>query len=128
GTLRRNPDLKWRFGPEDLSRLCHEQRSILAAAARLVAPDGVLVYATCSLLAEENEAQAKWFEERQSEFQREDAQPIMAAAGATLPDDAFVDGALVCVPHRHGTDAFFGIRWRRVRLTNQSGAAAEASG
>lgn len=128
GTLRRNPDLKWRFGPEDLSRLCHEQRSILAAAARLVSPDGVLVYATCSLLAEENEAQARWFEERHPEFQREDAGPIMAAAGANLPDDAFADGALVCVPHRHGTDAFFGIRWRRIRLTNQSGAVAEASG
>lgn len=128
GTLRRNPDLKWRFGPEDLSRLCHEQRSILAAAARLVAPDGVLVYATCSLLAEENEAQARWFEERYPEFQREDACPIMAASGATLPDDAFAEGALVCVPHRHGTDSFFGIRWRRVRLTNQSGAAAGASG
>jgi 16S rRNA (cytosine967-C5)-methyltransferase len=128
GTLRRNPDLKWRFGPEDLSRLCHEQRSILAAAARLVSPDGVLVYATCSLLAEENEAQARWFEERHPEFQREDAGSIMTAAGAKLPDDAFADGALVCVPHRHGTDAFFGIRWRRIRLTNQSGAAAEASG
>ncbi|MEZ5657227.1 MAG: RsmB/NOP family class I SAM-dependent RNA methyltransferase [Burkholderiaceae bacterium] len=58
GTLRRNPDLKWRYNEADLQRLAAQQRSILAAAAELVAPGGRLVYATCSLLFEENEAVA----------------------------------------------------------------------
>ncbi len=115
GTLRRNPDLKWRFGPDDLLRLRDEQRAILLAAARLVAPDGVLVYATCSLLAAENEEQAQWFEALHPEFEREDAAALLSAAGAVLPADGFRDRALVCLPNRHGTDAFFGVRWRRVR-------------
>lgn len=127
GTLRRNPDLKWRFGPEDLLRLRDEQRAILSAAARLVAPDGVLVYATCSLLAAENEEQAQWFETVFPEFEREDAATVLAAAGAVLPADAFRDRALVCLPHRHGTDAFFGVRWRRVRPDAKQGAVTPAS-
>lgn len=122
GTLRRNPDLKWRFGPDDLLRLRDEQRAILSAAARLVAPDGVLVYATCSLLAAENEAQAQWFEASHPEFEREDAAALLSAAGAVLPADAFRDRALVCLPHRHGTDAFFGVRWRRIRPDSKQGA------
>lgn len=122
GTLRRNPDLKWRFGPDDLLRLRDEQRAILSAAARLVAPDGVLVYATCSLLAEENEEQAQWFEALHPEFEREDAAALLSAAGAVLPADAFRDRALVCLPNRHGTDAFFGVRWRRVRPKSKQGA------
>src|SRR5690606_15548103 len=55
GTLRRNPDLKWRHSPESVSDLCALQRNILAAAARCVAPGGRLVYATCSVLRVENE-------------------------------------------------------------------------
>ena len=127
GTLRRNPDLKWRFGPDDLLRLRDEQRAILSAAARLVAPDGVLVYATCSLLAAENEEQAQWFEAAHPEFQREDAAALLSAAGAVLPADAFRDRALVCLPHRHGTDAFFGVRWRRVRPEPKQGAETPPS-
>jgi len=127
GTLRRNPDLKWRFGPDDLLRLRDEQRAILSAAARLVAPDGVLVYATCSLLAAENEEQAQWFETAFPEFEREDAAAVLSAAGAALPADAFRDRALVCLPHRHGTDAFFGVRWRRVRPDAKQGAVTPAS-
>lgn len=127
GTLRRNPDLKWRFGPEDLLRLRDEQRAILSAAARLVAPQGVLVYATCSLLAEENEDQATWFESCHPEFEREDAAAVLSAAGAQLPPDAFREQALVCLPHRHGTDAFFGVRWRRVPKGSKQGADTRSS-
>ncbi len=127
GTLRRNPDLKWRFGLEDLLRLRDEQQAILRAAARLVAPGGVLVYATCSLLAEENEQQAAWFEGLHPEFVREDASLTLASIGAKLPEDAFRDGALVCLPHRHGTDAFFGVRWRRAKPASKQGAVAGAS-
>src|SRR5574343_1782091 len=55
GTLRRNPDLKWRQDPAAVTELTGKQAAIVAAAAHLVRPGGRLVYATCSLLAEENE-------------------------------------------------------------------------
>ncbi len=61
GTLRRSPDLKWRLSPARLSLHVNEQREILAAASTLVRPGGKLVYATCSLLREENQQQADWF-------------------------------------------------------------------
>ena len=61
GSWRRNPDGKWRATPQDLAELVPRQRDILASAARLVKPGGRLVYATCSLLREENEAQAEAF-------------------------------------------------------------------
>src|SRR5207249_9418317 len=54
GTLRRNPDMKWRQTPEDVAELVEKQKSILAGAARLVKPGGRLVYATCSILEEDN--------------------------------------------------------------------------
>ncbi|HOB51504.1 MAG TPA: transcription antitermination factor NusB [Acidobacteriota bacterium] len=56
GTLQRNPDLRWKLKEEDILRLSRLQRPILAAAAGLVAPGGILVYATCSAEPEENEA------------------------------------------------------------------------
>ena len=61
GTWRRNPDAKWRSRPEDLAELVERQQQILRSAARLVRPGGRLVYATCSLLREEDEAQAEIF-------------------------------------------------------------------
>ena len=125
GTLRRNPDLKWRMDERDLERLVAEQRSILDAAVRLLKPGGVLVYATCSLLAEENEAQAAWFEARFPRFVREDVREVLRVAGAELPEDAIRDGALICRPNRHETDAFYGIRWR---LAGDSGKKAADRG
>jgi len=62
GTLRRSPDMKWRLTPKRLQQHVAEQRAILAAAAGLVKPGGTLVYATCSLLREENEQQAADFQ------------------------------------------------------------------
>src|SRR4029077_20481520 len=61
GSWRRNPDGKWRATPNDLAELVVRQRDILANAARLVRPGGRLIYATCSLLREENEEQAEAF-------------------------------------------------------------------
>ena len=60
GTLRRHPDLKWRLQPQEVAHYRQLQRQIMAAAARLLRPGGRLVYATCSLLADENEAQMAW--------------------------------------------------------------------
>lgn len=122
GTLRRNPDIKWRSRPEDLDRLVIEQRSILEAAARLVRPGGVLVYGTCSLLAEENESQVAWFEAAHPNFRREDAREVLAATDAQIPPDAVRDGMLRCLPDRHETDGFFGVRWRREDPSSPKGA------
>ncbi|NLD67515.1 MAG: RsmB/NOP family class I SAM-dependent RNA methyltransferase [Limnobacter sp.] len=127
GTLRRNPDLKWRTSPEAISRLVEQQRAILAAAARLVKPGGVLVYGTCSLLAEENEAQVRWFEATHSGFVREPARPVLQVQGAVLAEaDAEraaaagerEDGLLRLLPHRDGVDGFFAVRWRRTAPGN----------
>lgn len=63
GTLRRNPDLKWKFNLEMLQGITLEQRQIFAEALSYLSPSGSIVYATCSLLAEENEKQIAFFEE-----------------------------------------------------------------
>ena len=69
GTLRRNPDLKWRQSPQSVAELTVKQTSILASAARLLKSGGRLVYATCSLLPEENEAIAQAFSAAHPEFE-----------------------------------------------------------
>lgn len=112
GTWRRNPDLKWRLGPRELERLIAEQRALLRAATRLVAPGGVLVYGTCSLLAEENEQQAEWFESSFPNFRREPAEATLSAQGVEQAERLCSDGMLSLRPDQHATDGFFGVRWR----------------
>ena len=68
GTLRRNPDLKWRQNPKAIEELTAKQTAILQSAARLVKPGGRLVYATCSILREENEAIAEAFSAANPDF------------------------------------------------------------
>ena len=68
GTLRRNPDLKWRHAQQAVTELVQKQRAILRAASRLVKPGGRLVYATCSILKAENEAIADEFAASSPEF------------------------------------------------------------
>ena len=88
GRWRRNPELRLR--EPDLAALVAQQQAILEAAAALVRPGGRLVYATCSVLAEENEAVAARFLEAHPDFRR--------------------DAALVLLPHRDGTDGFYAAR------------------
>ncbi len=61
GTLRRNPDMKWKYSDQMVARLVSEQRQIVTEALTYLKPDGTLVYATCSLLQEENECQLDYF-------------------------------------------------------------------
>src|SRR6185312_9457099 len=68
GTWRRRPDAKWRLKPEALASRMAEQRKVLARGATLVKPGGRLVYATCSVLPEENSEQIALFLEEQAEF------------------------------------------------------------
>lgn len=63
GTLRRNPDMKWKFCEEDLHRLAALQREIFQSALTFAKPAGTVVYATCSVLPQENENQVRFFEE-----------------------------------------------------------------
>ena len=114
GTLRRNPDLKWRQSPETVLALQAQQRAILEAAARLLRPGGRLVYATCSLLRAENEDIVAAF----TGAHAQDFEPLQAAElleEAHVPDaQALVEGgALRLWPHRHQTDGFYAAAWRR---------------
>jgi len=102
GTLRRNPDMKWRQSPTAVAELVQRQQAILASAARLLKPGGRLVYATCSLLDAENEGIAEAF--AAPGFSRLDA--------ASLVDPALTEnGYLRLWPHRHATDGFFAAVW-----------------
>jgi 16S rRNA (cytosine967-C5)-methyltransferase len=106
GVLRRNPEVKWRRDAADLAANAARQRAILTAAASMVKPGGRLVYATCSTEPEENEAVAAALREARPDF-IPDPPPAFP-----LPLDD--DGVLRCRPHRHGTDGFTAIRFRRV--------------
>ncbi len=118
GTLRRSPDLKWRQSPAVVAELAAMQRAILASAARLLKPGGRLVYATCSMLPEENEAVAEAFGQAHPDFVPLPVQGELArlkveqAAGLT---SGGADGGLYLRlwPHRHGTDGFFAAVWQR---------------
>ncbi|GAB2181794.1 RsmB/NOP family class I SAM-dependent RNA methyltransferase [Denitratisoma sp. agr-D3] len=103
GTLRRNPDLKWRQSPESVAELTAKQRDILAAAARLVKSGGRLVYATCSLLAEENAAVVDAFLAAHPDFKRLSCAELLHKQGIAL--DTGED--LQLLPHVHGTDGFY---------------------
>ena len=114
GTLRRNPDLKWRQSPKAVEELQAKQAAILDSAARLLKPGGRLVYATCSLLRAENEDIADAFGERHlADFEPLAAGTLLAPAvgeAAAALDSA---GRLRLWPHRHGTDGFFAAVWQR---------------
>ncbi len=114
GTLRRNPDLKWRQTPQAIEELHAKQAAILASAARLVKPGGRLVYATCSLLAEENEVIAREFSEAaRGAFRALPAEDVLAAAHVARADELVRDGYLRLWPQRHVTDGFFAAVWEK---------------
>ena len=114
GTLRRNPDMKWRQSPQSIEELKAKQAAILESAARLLKPGGRLVYATCSLLEDENEAVARAFTEAHSrDFAPLSAGELLEKAHVGTPDALVRDGFLRLWPHRHGTDGFFAAAWER---------------
>ena len=105
GTWRRNPDAKWRMRPEDLAELVERQQQILRSAARLVRPGGRLVYATCSLLREEDEAQAEAFLAAETNFSLLPMARVWdETIGGASPGG---EDYLRLTPARHGTDGFF---------------------
>ena len=94
GTLRRHPDLKWRLQPDDVDHYQQLQRTIVLAALRLLRPGGRLVYATCSLLADENAQQMQWLAERLGSGWQATAQRAW-------------------LPGEQGGDAFFMAAWEK---------------
>ena len=103
GTLRRNPDLKWRQQPRDVAELIAKQARIVAAAATLVKPGGRLVYATCSVLPEENDDIVTGFLAAHPQFVQRDASAELARVDIALDTGP----ALRLTTQRHGCDAFF---------------------
>jgi 16S rRNA (cytosine967-C5)-methyltransferase len=107
GTFRRHPDARWRLKVSDLAVMAALQRSILDAAASVVRPGGLLVYSTCSLEPEENDAQVEAFLTAHPEFTLEPPAP------GVVPDAVLDAGRLRVLPQRHGTDGAFAARLRR---------------
>jgi 16S rRNA (cytosine967-C5)-methyltransferase len=109
GTLRRNPDLKWRQTEMDVAELTIKQGNILDAAAKLVKSGGRLVYATCSLLREENEAIVEDFLEKHPEFRQLNAADILAQQKVGLD----TGNTLKMLPNQHNTDGFFAAAFEK---------------
>jgi 16S rRNA (cytosine967-C5)-methyltransferase len=109
GTLRRNPDARWRVRPEDPARLAEIQKAILSNAASVLRPGGVLVYSVCTLLPEENEEIADWFLETTKDFFAAPAELLPAEVQSVI-DRA---GYLRPLPQLHDTDGFFAVRFER---------------
>lgn len=103
GTLRRNPDIKWRQTPQAITELNEKQLSILNGAARLLKPGGRLVYATCSILDEENEAIVTQFLASRDDFILVPMKDVLAEQKIPLEMGDY----LKLLPTRHQTDGFF---------------------
>jgi 16S rRNA (cytosine967-C5)-methyltransferase len=103
GTLRRNPDLKWRHNAESIAQMARKQQAILQSAARLLKPGGRLVYATCSLLREENEQIVAQFLGRNPAFALVPAHEVLRSQNIELDTGPYFR----VFPHTHGMDGFF---------------------
>jgi 16S rRNA (cytosine967-C5)-methyltransferase len=113
GTLRRNPDLKWRQSPKDIAELTVKQLAILESAARLLKSGGRLVYATCSVLPEENEAIAQAFSAKYPQFAPLPVSEIITNQKIDNANSLCTsDGLYLRLwPHQHHTDGFFAAAW-----------------
>jgi 16S rRNA (cytosine967-C5)-methyltransferase len=108
GTLRRHPDARWRLRISDLAVMAALQRSILRAAAAAVRPGGLLIYSTCSLEPEENDAQIESFLAEHNDWKLE------PPAEGVVPASVLDAGRLRVLPQRNGVDGAFAARIRRV--------------
>jgi 16S rRNA (cytosine967-C5)-methyltransferase len=118
GTLRRNPDLKWRQNLQAVEEMAVKQAAILQSASRMLKSGGRIVYATCSVLPQENEAIAEAFSAANPDF-------VPLSAGEVLAELKVEAAASLCSggengqlylrlwPHRHGTDGFFAAVWQK---------------
>jgi len=105
GTLRHNPEIRWRLKPDDIAELELKQRRILGNAAAMVRRGGFLLYSTCSLEPEENEAVVEDFVKGHEDF--------VPTPLTTPPELLTESGAIRTWPHRHDVDGFFIKAFRR---------------
>jgi len=109
GSLRRNPDARWRVRETDPARLAGLQKALLTRASRVLVPGGVLVYSTCTLLPEEIEAVVESFLRESPQFAPTPPHEVPEEVRALVDER----GYLRCWPHRHDTDGFFAARLER---------------
>ncbi len=112
GVLRRRVDAKYRKKPEDIRQLAALQRQILERAIQLVKPGGCLVYSTCTLEREEDEAQVEWLLNQYPEYRVEDYRPFLPNRLQEFLDEPNRPWAKV-LPDSRGGDGFFLCRFRR---------------
>ncbi len=110
GTLRRNPDARWRLRPGDPLQLADLQRAILESGAEVLRPGGTLVYSTCTILCEENEDVVRGFLANHPSFRLASKAELPATLSPVLDDDGF----LRCFPHVQDSDGFFAARIIRI--------------
>ncbi len=106
GSLRRNPDARWRLRPEDLGELAALQRALLESAAAVLRPGGSLVYSTCTVTPEENEAVVRGFMATRASWRIASREEAPESLRELLDDE----GMLRTLPHRHDADGFFAVR------------------
>jgi len=114
GTARRMPMVKWRLTPSLVAKLAHKQLEILTEKSMYVRQGGVLCYATCSLMPQENEQVVNSFLEKNSQFVLEPLTPAFAKYGITIEGLKEHDSMITLFPDIHGTDGFFISRMRKV--------------
>ena len=111
GVMGRNPDLKWRLGPEDSPRLARMQNKLLQNAVRWLKSKGILVYCTCTLSREENQDVIQSFLNGHPEFILEDISPFLPESARKLID---AQGFFQTWPPAYRMDGFFAARLRKV--------------
>jgi 16S rRNA (cytosine967-C5)-methyltransferase len=116
GTLRRNPDVKWRQKPDAIGELQVKQAAILDGAARLLKGGGRLVYATCSFLDDENDFIAKQFLETHPDFELVPMNKVLAEQKIELEMGDY----LKLLPHKHQTDGFFAAVFERKPMAKKA--------
>ncbi len=113
GTLRRNPDIKFRQSPQSVDELTHKQAAIMAAGAKLLKPGGRLVYATCSFLPQENQLIVDAFLAQHPDFILRPVAEILAQQKIPLEAGAY----LQLNPQQHNTDGFFAAVLERKKVS-----------
>ncbi len=118
GVMRRDPEVRFRVTPADVDRLAALQLQLLLSHAPLVRPGGYLLYATCSVLRQENDQVAEAFQQARPDFRPVPVRKLWGEAFSDalgLPQSGPEAARLRLLPHRHGTDGFFGVLFQRGR-------------
>jgi 16S rRNA (cytosine967-C5)-methyltransferase len=112
GTIRRNPGLKWKVNEQTIDEVSAKQQSILISVSPLLKPGGLLVYATCTVLRQENELQIDSFCARTGNYS-----PYLkaSAAGVSAGMSRQNNGFFSLLPHKHDTDGFFCAMLTKIR-------------